>query len=520
MTNEHSQMAALQDGSAPRTTHFLGASEDGKHMAQVSEDSKHMAQASEDSKHMAHLPDSPCAELAFSSRSLPDIPCTELAFSSRSLPDIPYTELAFSSRSLPDMPCTELAFSSRSLPDMPPAAVPCLCCTAEFTPPLGRDELARHLLAEHRLVVADLALVAELDEYCAYWAPRLTAGGLREYCFTVLTNTGPRDAEPSEEYFLLSPKLEEDRLLRERLQRCQLERVLARQAEERAMVDFRRGCLFCRQQYVGRLAGFFDHMAKDHNFSVGRPDNIVFGPEFVDLIEAKLERLRCLFCDGAFKDRATLKEHMRKKQHKAINPANKEFDRFYVINYLEFGKSWVELQEERDEEPPTGFDERRSDEDWSDWEEPPANGAVCLFCDFSTTDVDALPAHMAAEHAFDFCELKTRLRLSFYQQVKLVNFIRRQVVERTCMFCQESFASRQLLLAHMREAGHFALPEPAVWDQPQYFFPTYENDSLLCQLEEADGAADQVPVFAEDPVDVADSILADSAVRGELGGPA
>lgn len=29
-----------------------------------------------------------------------------------------------------------------------------------------------------------------------------------------------------------------------------------------------------------------------------------------------------------------MKEHMRKKQHKSINPNNKEFDKFYIINYL------------------------------------------------------------------------------------------------------------------------------------------------------------------------------------------
>ena len=399
------------------------------------------------------------------------------------------------------------------------APLPCLCCSAEFAA-AERDALSAHLLSEHRLVVADLALVADLAQYCRYWAPRLrTPAQLKEYCFTVLTNTGPTDAVPSEEYFLLSPKLDEDRLLRERLQRARLERVLARQQRERTMT-FSRGCLFCRLQYSGRLAGFFDHLAEDHNFGVGRPDNIVFGPEFIDAIEAKLEALRCLFCDGAFRDRATLKEHMRKKQHKKINPAHTAFDRFYVINYLEFGKGWQELQQERDEGPPTGFDEPGSDDDWSDWQEAPSSGAVCLFCDFATVDVDALSAHMRAEHQFDFPELKSRLRLSFYQQVKLVNYIRRQMVERACLFCQETLPTRATLLEHLRAADHLRVPEPAVWDQPQYFFPTYENDSLLYALEEADGADDDVPVFAEDALDVRQSVLADSAVRLELGGHA
>ena len=35
---------------------------------------------------------------------------------------------------------------------------------------------------------------------------------------------------------------------------------------------------------------------------------------------------------------------MRKKQHKKISPKNKVYNRFYIINYLELGKSWEEVQ--------------------------------------------------------------------------------------------------------------------------------------------------------------------------------
>lgn len=60
--------------------------------------------------------------------------------------------------------------------------------------------------------------------------------------------------------------------------------------------------------------------------------------------------LQCLYCEGTFRDHATLKEHMRKKLHKRINPKNRTYDKFYVINYLEFGKSWEEVQSEDDRE--------------------------------------------------------------------------------------------------------------------------------------------------------------------------
>lgn len=60
--------------------------------------------------------------------------------------------------------------------------------------------------------------------------------------------------------------------------------------------------------------------------------------------------LQCLYCEGTFRDHTTLKEHMRKKLHKRINPKNKTYNKFYVINYLEFGKSWEEVQSEDDRE--------------------------------------------------------------------------------------------------------------------------------------------------------------------------
>lgn len=39
---------------------------------------------------------------------------------------------------------------------------------------------------------------------------------------------------------------------------------------------------------------------------------------------------------------------MRKKLHKRINPANSEYDRFYIVNYLEVGKSWRAIEKEDD----------------------------------------------------------------------------------------------------------------------------------------------------------------------------
>lgn len=39
----------------------------------------------------------------------------------------------------------------------------------------------------------------------------------------------------------------------------------------------------------------------------------------------------------------------------------------------------------------------------------------------------------------------------------------------------------------MEEAKHISLlPERKTWDQPEYYFPTYENDTLLCTLSDSE----------------------------------
>jgi len=53
--------------------------------------------------------------------------------------------------------------------------------------------------------------------------------------------------------------------------------------------------------------------------------------------------------------------------------------------------------------------------------------AVCLYCEFSSSNAEKLRLHMHELHDFDLNDVKLRLNLSYYQQVKLVNYIRRQV---------------------------------------------------------------------------------------------
>ncbi|CAG0916661.1 unnamed protein product [Notodromas monacha] len=134
------------------------------------------------------------------------------------------------------------------------------------------------------------------------------------------------------------------------------------------------------------------------------------------------------------RDRNVLKEHMRKKMHRKLNPKNKVYDKFYLVNYLELGKNWEDIAAEADEE----YEE---DQDWGDWVSD-APRMSCLFCSVVEPSGEALFSHMKDAHGFDFVSGAEVKRLAFHDKVKLVNYFRR------------------------------------------YYFPTVEDDDLLWVLED------------------------------------
>uniref|UniRef100_A0A671U1J3 Zinc finger protein 277 n=1 Tax=Sparus aurata TaxID=8175 RepID=A0A671U1J3_SPAAU len=313
----------------------------------------------------------------------------------------------------------------------------------------------------HKLVIADVKLIADLPKYMLYWRGRFLEQPVTDFCSVIKTNsTGP--VEKQEDYFLLCDVLPEDRILRERLQQKRLEEVLEQQQAERDDSSFHHVCMFCSDEFTGNRSSLLNHMAREHSFSIGLPDNIVYCKQFLETLQNKLDNLQCLYCEKTFRDKTTLKDHMRKKAHRRINASNHEYDRFYVINYLELGKTWEEVQSEDDREL---VDDE--DDDWSDWQAHPVS-AVCLFCDHQSETMDQIYTHMKEAHGFDLHKLRTELNLRFYQQVKLVNFIRRQIHQSRCYGCQEKFESREDTVRHIVADGHvMKLPDVSTWNQPQ-----------------------------------------------------
>ncbi|KAL9703702.1 hypothetical protein quinque_007220 [Culex quinquefasciatus] len=290
----------------------------------------------------------------------------------------------------------------------------------------GRNQYLAHLFVAHRLVIADVGEVACLGSYSNFWAERFRGveGALERYCSAMLLNQLP-DGTPArdEKYFMLSDIEPMDYELRLRLKREMMELVLARHQFERTDRGFGRGCLYCRDLVAATRSEFIEHLYTKHFLLLGKAENLVFVDELVDVVQEKMDRLICLYCEKVFKDRPTLKEHMRKKGHKRINPENKAYDRFFLVNY-------------------------RNDKLKKGSVNPPVVG------------------------------------LNFYQRVKIVNYIRRQMHDLRCVTCREEFPSKDQLHAHLKQEGHFGTGEQQHWDQPGFFFPTYEDDQFLCHLED------------------------------------
>lgn len=396
--------------------------------------------------------------------------------------------------------------------------VQCLFCDSVYTFYSQKDDYLAHLYLEHRLIIGDEEDVAILHEYLIYWREKFEGDTVKlpEYCTTMFMDQLP-DGTPAkaEKYYLLCDVLPQDNELRHNLYVKRLETVLAQHQFERTDTSFERICLYCRDVISGMRASFLEHLFSKHFLQLGKSENLVFVDELIEKVQENMANLICLFCEKKFKDRPTLKEHMRKKGHKRINPDNKNYDKFFLINYRnekqnnssrkskqrhfyqrprtkpntqntqEEKKKTVKIdaaaKPKQSNTDSTVFQTDNSDSDWSDWEGD-EQLITCLFCTSNDTDFLKLKKHMIDEHGVDFD--KQTAGLSFYDRVKIVNFIRRQMHMSKCIKCEEEFKMTADLLRHLHDEKHFVIGDRKQWDLPHYFFPTYEDDAFLCSLDD------------------------------------
>lgn len=322
------------------------------------------------------------------------------------------------------------------------------------------------------------------------------------------------DGTPSndEKYYLLSDDLPQDYEIRRTLKTTRLENALSQYQFERTDVSFSKECFLCKDVLKGLRYQYIDHLFQKHFFQLGKPEKLVYIDHLIATIEQKLEKLICLYCEKLFKDRFTLKEHMRKKGHKQINPNHSYYDRFYLQNYKfdklqTMGSSdktqkkfkqateniYNNLNNKQQKELLVSCESDNSDSDWNEWDDE--NFIFrCLFCSIQETNFSKLNSHMILNHKIDIEEQMKGL--NFYEQIKIVNYIRRQMAILHCVACNSEFGTTEELEDHMKKENHLTLGGKKQWDKAEYLFPTLDDDGLLCFLNDST-YENMVRVFSE-----------------------
>merc|ERR1712235_202473 len=273
----------------------------------------------------------------------------------------------------------------------------CFLCGMEFNMLTEREAFLTHVITVHKLVIGDVELISDLSSYVEYWGGRFAESkNLAQFCAVIKTNSQLSDPGEPDYYFFLNDSLSEDRAIREHLHNQRLDLVVQYQDEDR-LSSFDEMCLFCSQRFTGgreACVEFFRHMNDTHQFNIGHSDNMVFVKEFIETLRSRLKDLQCLSCAKTFKDRNTLKDHMRKKSHRGLNKDDRSFDKFYLINYLEMGKRWTQLSRDPDED-------LGEDQTWTEFDSIEHNQLYCFFCDAVFNNSKELNNHLYSEHDFE-----------------------------------------------------------------------------------------------------------------------
>lgn len=255
--------------------------------------------------------------------------------------------------------------------------------------------------------------------------------------------------------------------LREKCRLLKIDQLIQEQQVTR-MATVSRKCLFCKLVPPSR-SQLFKHMQQDHSLIVGELDNLVYVDELLSLLDSKLQKFFCLYCERCFGSHVTLRTHMRKSKHFQVNPRNKEYDRFYLVNYLS--------------KQPDVVEEAEDDSQFEDWIEVEGLTTMCLFDEGVFESAEQCHVHLKDEHHFDLELLNDE-----YDRLRLINFLRSKQSLLQCYLCEsvifQPFDEVASFAAHM--ASHtvsqtllMPVEDSECWTDAKYLFPYFEEDPLL-----------------------------------------
>jgi len=355
----------------------------------------------------------------------------------------------------------------------------CLSCLQFFDLPDLIEAFSEHLLKEHQIVIEEVDLIVDPKRYVEHWRQRFAKQSITDIFPKIVPKEGDELFGKVEYFFEMSERIPEDYSLRQRLAMRRLEEALACQQREREESSLSLPCIFCRYLARGNRSKIIHHLYMIHHLNLGSPDNLVFVQEYIEHLREKMNRNECIYCEKTFSDRNVLMEHMRKRNHREVNPNNNYYDKFYIINYLELGKRWLEVLAEDFEDSMPAFesDDEEEDETWNEWNEDNIDEdqfrVVCLFCNNNQETVPALLSHMDDNHNFDFTKYIQEEKLGIYERSKFINFLRKKNYNSPNKAAHTDSGSPKPV----------ELPKREEWDVEEELVPMFDNDHLLWLLE-------------------------------------
>uniref|UniRef100_A0A0K0EQQ0 C2H2-type domain-containing protein n=1 Tax=Strongyloides stercoralis TaxID=6248 RepID=A0A0K0EQQ0_STRER len=368
----------------------------------------------------------------------------------------------------------------------------CVSCLQFFNLPDEMDEFATHLLKEHHIVISEIDHIVDFKRYVEYWRQRFAKESIDKLFPKITPDKDNEYYEKVEYYYLMTETLQEDYSLRQRLAMRRLEEALDCQQRERLDKNFEMNCIFCRYKAVGNRSKIIHHLYMIHRLNLGSPENLVFVQEYIEHLKAKIDNHQCIFCEKIYPDRLALMDHMRKRNHREVNPKNNYYDKFYIINYLELGKRWLDIvNQDFEDNLPTFADSDDEEEEvtWKEWNEDKIDvediQIACLVCDHTEESLEPLCLHMTKEHDFDLLKHINDKKLDTYGRMRLVNYIRNSSYHAKCFMCTADCKDLGELRSHLAQKGHLSgsLPPDEVWFNEENLIPPYGNDHLLWMLE-------------------------------------
>lgn len=330
----------------------------------------------------------------------------------------------------------------------------CFLCSYESENPLSTF---LHLFNEHKFVFSDIKHIPLIPKYLEFWR----------------THPPPIIEKPP--FLTMDTNSDEDLKIRTLLHQMRLENVIKEHEIEREKVCEMK-CLFCGEDFKGTWHEYLQWLFEKHQFNPGRPSNLVYIPELIDLLKKQLDNNICIYCSSHFPNQRTLKSHLRKKKHLRI-PNDPSFDRYYMVNYLEL--NGYSPDDDEDE-----YSEMKSLEaEAADFSDTEINETVCLICDSTFHNPEETIRHMRKQHNFDINVIRKLANNDFYNCVRFINYARYSKSRKHCFICGKEVDSDY----EKHIEGHdikYPKDFSNIVTEDQLLIPFIDGDPLLTALEE------------------------------------